>query len=112
MPIGRSGNPKDRRRLQEVKPVTGNLPTIVPWDDTGREVLKKGNRMSVGNDPLHGIPENLKQILVMMQLNLDDRKKRGEASPGLGGLFGGKNPRRRIRPGMRSGMGGPFERKS
>jgi hypothetical protein len=75
------------------KPVTKNgtviqLP-VVPYNDTGKQILAPGTRQSVGNMPNPGSmdftsAEDLRHFLTMLQLNAKDRQEKtaGTKRPG------------------------------
>ena len=82
---------------KKVKPVTKNgevvsLPEI-PWNDTGKEILKKGTRHSVGNEP--GPEVDIDILMEILNNNLMRRRRREEGvnitprRDRLRGLFGG-----------------------
>ena len=65
---------KERRNFREVK--TGRpLPEVVPWNDTGKTVLKRGKRSSVGNDDSITL-RDIAHFLEMMEINRKDRAER------------------------------------
>lgn len=96
--------PAMQQRMNQVDPKNQTpFPDYKPWNDRGREILKKGKRQSHDNHPEDGPPESIDHIMEMLNINLQERiknQKRGKNTPPridirdreqkMRGLFGGK----------------------
>lgn len=69
---------RESSMAQSKKPVTKNGRVVsmenVPWDDKGRELMKKGNRTSVGNTTEGGDTPSMDFLMHAMNINLQERK--------------------------------------
>lgn len=97
---------RESSMAQSIKPVKKNGQVVslenVPWNDKGRELLKKGNRSSTGNTKEGGEIPDLDFLMHAMNINLNERKEKHDKKKHpknidirtreerLRGLFGGK----------------------